>query len=94
VHRSASEKQEEVRVRASVTARLGDEYYWRRNFGKALEAYGHCLHENPWMPSVWAKYIILRTGNFGIQLRGAILTVRQLIGRTEIQPMNAARRRQ
>ncbi|MGB6691512.1 MAG: glycosyltransferase [Terracidiphilus sp.] len=54
---------------ASVYRVLGDEQYWDGHPGEAMRSYSLALKLRPWRPKVWAKYILLWTGQFGTIIR-------------------------
>jgi glycosyltransferase involved in cell wall biosynthesis len=71
--------QEEARLRAKVWVGLGDEYYWRHDHSQALHYYADGLRLDPWMPKVWLKHSLLRSGDLGLWLRESALTARRMI---------------
>jgi glycosyltransferase involved in cell wall biosynthesis len=61
-------------VRARVFARQADIAYWKGDYEKALDRYARALREDVCMPLVCVKYVLLRLGNFGIRIRGGLLS--------------------
>ena len=79
VHKNARDDAEAVRFIASIRAGVGDQAYWRADYPQALRLYGDVLRQRFWMPSLWLKYVLLRTGKVGIRLRDRSLAMRQAI---------------
>lgn len=70
---------EERFIRARAYAGAADRYYWRGEFGKALEFYRRGLWEDAAMPNMWIKYFVLRLGTIGIRFRAGLLALRQMM---------------
>jgi glycosyltransferase involved in cell wall biosynthesis len=70
---------EATSIRARVLAGLGDHYYWVNHHSQAAVHYRRALDASPWMPSVYAKYALVRTGRLGTFLRRGLGTLRQML---------------
>lgn len=57
-------------IRAGVHASMGDLCFETGARETALGFYLQALRENRWLPKVWAKAMLLRTGRLGTVLRG------------------------
>ena len=66
----ASDQAEAAGIRAKVLAGIGDSYYWENNLPEAFKHYRQALQEVAWMPDIYVKYALLRTGNLGTYARG------------------------
>jgi len=66
-----------VNIRAKVLAGIGDAYYWGHHLPQAGEYYRRALQEYPWMPHVYAKSLLMRSGRLGTYLRRGLAVVRR-----------------
>jgi hypothetical protein len=66
---NAADLKEQKRVRGRVFACFADGCYSRGEFSETLSFYRRALRENPWMPKLWGKYALLKTGKLGVGLR-------------------------
>ena len=64
-------------IQARVRAAMGDHYYWQNEYTKAQESYYLAVQKDPWMPKILAKYLLLRSGNAGIQFRNGLRACRR-----------------
>ncbi len=67
---------ERSRVRASVFAAMGNQYYWQGKSVLAKKYYQEALARNPRLFSVYMKMLLLSLGKRGDSLRKAIFSVR------------------
>lgn len=65
------------RIRARAFTMAGDRFYWREHFGDAMEFYRRALQQKRWMPAVWMKYLLLRSGRVGSYLREMNIRLKQ-----------------
>lgn len=70
---------EQVAIRAHVYAGLADHYYEQGNFTRGLEYYQRALRQDPRMPRVLAKYLLLRMGSTGTVLRDALSVMKRQV---------------
>lgn len=56
-------------ILARAFTMLGDQQYWRGEYGQAGQSYRLGLRVRPWRLKSWAKYLLLKTGVVGIWLR-------------------------
>jgi glycosyltransferase involved in cell wall biosynthesis len=66
---STSDEKERNFVRARVYARVADLYYWRGEESLARQFYPLALRRDPWMPTVWAKRLLMAAGTVGDWIR-------------------------
>jgi glycosyltransferase involved in cell wall biosynthesis len=69
--KSTSDEKERNWVRARVYAAVADSYYWREDFSLARQFYSSALRKEPWLPKIWAKHLLLSSGEIGNLLRKA-----------------------
>ncbi len=79
IRRFARNARERKRVRARVYAGVGDEHYWHRDGQRALDFYTRALREDPWMPKIWLKRVLLLSGGIGAGLRECTFALRRLL---------------
>jgi tetratricopeptide (TPR) repeat protein len=79
LRRFASDQGDEWNVRARVYAGLADHYYWRGNRVQAVQFYKRAVQQNWWSLDCWAKYLLIRMGEAGVQLRKSLSVVRRLL---------------
>ena len=72
------DSKDEQDIRARVYMAIGDEEFWHDQYKKAAQAYWRALRVRPSWFRAWAKYLLLRTGGFGIFTRRFILSLREL----------------
>jgi len=72
----SSEEQREIRRRVFCGA--GDRFCWDGRFAESASMYRRALALSPWMPGVWLKLALLKTGNVGARLRSMLGGVRRL----------------
>ena len=70
------EEQREIRRR--VLCGAGDRFCWDGRFAESASMYRRALALSPWMPSVWLKLALLKTGNTGARVRNMLGGVRRL----------------
>jgi glycosyltransferase involved in cell wall biosynthesis len=63
-------------VRALVSMRIGNEYYWQGDLNLARKFYGAALQQDPWMMSARIKNLLLGLGKPGEYVRKTILAFR------------------
>jgi glycosyltransferase involved in cell wall biosynthesis len=66
---NARDRAEEEEIRARVYVNLGDRQYRDGEFDKAKKSYWIVLRRYPLWLKTWAKYVLLRTGRFGVGFR-------------------------
>ncbi len=71
------DSKDEQDIRACVHMVVGDEEFWHGQNKKAAQAYWLALKLRPWWMTVWAKYLLLRTGGLGLYIRRLILDTRE-----------------
>jgi glycosyltransferase involved in cell wall biosynthesis len=82
---------EQRAVRARVYATFADGCYVRGELGETLRYYRRSLGQNRWMPRIWGKYLLLRSGRLGVGLRRLLVGLRQSITRRRrISPLSAS----
>lgn len=69
--RNTDKEDEREYVRARVYSYVGDEHYWKGDNALAKANYERALSKNPWLPKLWAKWLLLSTGNVGGAIRRA-----------------------
>jgi glycosyltransferase involved in cell wall biosynthesis len=79
IRRFARNARERKRVRARVYAGVGDEHYWHHDGRRALDCYARALREDPWMPKIWLKRLLLLSGGLGTGLRECAFALRRLL---------------
>jgi Tfp pilus assembly protein PilF len=63
-------------IRARAWETVGDSSFKRNDFTTARAYYRRALHYDSWMANVWAKQLLLGTGDFGVFLARLLLTLR------------------
>lgn len=69
------EEQREIRRRVFCGA--GDRFCWDGRFAESASMYRRALALSPWIPSVWLKLALLKTGNVGARVRNMLGGVRR-----------------
>ncbi|MCC6293307.1 MAG: glycosyltransferase [Bryobacterales bacterium] len=77
IRRQAAHPAEARRFTGRLLARYGDECYWKGLYETAGGAYRQSICEGQWNFGVLAKYLLVRMGALGIQLRGGALAARR-----------------
>lgn len=77
LHKNANDNKEEQRIRGRVHAGFADGCYQRGELALASQYYLLSLKDDPMMPSVWAKYCLLRMGRVGKVGRRAVQVLRR-----------------
>lgn len=80
IHRYARNARERKRVRARVYAGVGDEHYWHGDYHRALDCYARALAEDPRLPKIWLKRLLVLTGGIGAGLRQSAFALRRRLG--------------
>jgi len=80
IRRYARNARERKRVRARVYAGLGDEHYWHGDYHHALDCYARALAEDPRLPKIWLKRILVLSGSVGAGLRQSAFAIRRRLG--------------
>ncbi|MGE5322478.1 MAG: glycosyltransferase family 2 protein [Actinomycetota bacterium] len=70
------EEQREIRRRVFCGA--GDRFCWDGRSAESASMYRRALAISPWMPGVWLKLALLKTGNVGGRVRNVLGGVRRL----------------
>ncbi|HEV2522846.1 MAG TPA: glycosyltransferase, partial [Candidatus Acidoferrales bacterium] len=70
-----SKDEEDIRARIHIV--VGDDKFWYGEYENAAEAYLVALKLRPWWIRSWVKYLLLRTGSFGIYIRRFIFSLRE-----------------
>lgn len=71
---SADEQRE---IRRRVFCGAGDRFCWDGRFAESASMYRRALALSPWMPAVWLKLALLKTGNVGARVRNMLGGVRR-----------------
>lgn len=71
----SAEEQREIRRRVFCGA--GDRFCWDGRFAESASMYRRGLALSPWMPAVWLKLALLKTGNVGARVRNMLGGVRR-----------------
>jgi len=74
--RFAPSLQEQREIRCKVFCRAGDRFCWLEEFGDSAAMYRRALAIKPFMPEVWLKLALLKTGNVGAKIRQLLGEVR------------------
>jgi hypothetical protein len=72
-------------VRARVYSGMADRYYHRGDFANARQCYYRGLHEDPLMPTVLAKWLLVSCGRWGIAVRSRTARGRRWFSRVAAQ---------
>ena len=83
---NARSSEETRKVRAKVYAGLGDTYYRHNQFERSLHFYKQALSQSKWMPKIFAKYWLLRSGALGAYLRDNVFAYRHRIAGRKSNP--------
>ena len=76
LRRHAKDSRDEEDARARIYKIMGDEEFWHAQYEKAVQAYGLALKLRPWWMRTWVKYLLLRTGAFGVYIRRFVVDLR------------------
>jgi len=77
IRRHCADSNRARRFIAKVLSRFGDQCYWKGAYDQAQEAYRQSIKEGSWNFGVLVKYLLLRMGALGIQLRKGALGARR-----------------
>jgi glycosyltransferase involved in cell wall biosynthesis len=80
IRRYARNARERKRVRARVYAGIGDEHYWHGDYHRALDCYARALADDPKLPKIWLKRLLVLTGGVGAGLRQSAFALRRRMG--------------
>jgi glycosyltransferase involved in cell wall biosynthesis len=69
LNRFAADAAEGRWIRARMYAFIAEACFRNQEFSRTLEFYRRGLREDPWMPKVWLKRLLLHTGSMGIRLK-------------------------
>lgn len=68
---------EQREIRWKVFSGAGDRFCWQQEFVESQEMYRRALAIRPFMPLIWLKLLLLKSGNVGSKLRDVLGAVRQ-----------------
>jgi glycosyltransferase involved in cell wall biosynthesis len=77
IRRYARNARERKRVRARVYAGIGDEHYWHGDYARALDCYARSLADDPKLPKIWLKRLLMLSGGVGTGLRQSAFALRR-----------------
>ena len=76
---NAGNRREKKRIRSRVYAGFGDGCYRYGDSESALSYYRRALREDVWMPVVWGKWALVRTGRAGQIARQGFAGLRRAV---------------
>lgn len=68
---------EQTQIRCRVFCGAGDRFCWQQEFADSAMMYRRALKIQPYMPLVWLKLFLLKTGSVGSKMREIFGLVRQ-----------------
>ncbi|HET7872094.1 MAG TPA: hypothetical protein VFL42_06245, partial [Terriglobales bacterium] len=75
--RFASSREEQNQIRCRVFCLAGDRFCWQQEFQESAAMYRRALSIRPFMPEVWLKLALLKSGTLGVKVREWLAAVRQ-----------------